>query len=133
MKRLIALLTSVLVIASCATTRYAHERYVTEMDEVSYILANYYPQLHYYLMEGVLRVNSIKEVQLEDGTIDYKVKYNFVKYHYPEFNDRMANLEKYFPDLYKMYISGVVEITSFYKYVDKNTGEVRHHASYRRV
>lgn len=118
---------------SCASTRYVSQRRVTEMDEVSYVLANYYPQLHYYYMEGVLRVNSLKEVVLPDNTVDYKVDYDFVRYYYRNFSDRMDALKEYYPELYQMYVNGVIEITSLYKYVERDTGKIRHRVSYRRI
>lgn len=133
MKKLIILFLCAVSIMSCATSQYVGHRTLKEMDEISFVLSSYYPQLHYYYMEGVLRVDSIKEYVDKDGNYDYKVKYSFIRYHYPNFNDRMENLKKHFPDLYRMYINGVLEITSFYKYVDKNTGEIKHHASCRRV
>ena len=49
-------------VTSCATAGYA-QRSVREMDEVSYILANYYPELHAYYMEGVLDVDSLRAVR----------------------------------------------------------------------
>ena len=133
MKRLIMFLTSLLLLTSCGTAGYTSRRTVYEMDEVSYILANHYPQLHYYYMEGVLDVTSLKEIVLEDGTIDYKVKYRFVRYYYTNYADRMETLKVHYPELYQMYVSGVIEINSLYKYVEKETGKIRHHVSYRRI
>ena len=133
MRKIIFAIFSTLVLASCASTRYVSQRRVTEMDEVSYVLANYYPQLHYYYMEGVLRVNSLKEVVLPDNTVDYKVDYDFVRYYYRNFSDRMDALKEYYPELYQMYVNGVIEITSLYKYVERDTGKIRHRVSYRRI
>ena len=120
-------------VTSCGTTRYATQRTVDAMDEVSYVLANYYPQLHTYYMEGVLRVTSLKEVVLADGTVDYKVKYNFVRYYYRDFNERIEAVKVNYPELYEMYISGVIDIDSVYKYVEKETGRIRLHVSYSRI
>ena len=118
---------------SCAPTRYVSQRRVTEMDEVSYVLANHYPQLHYYYMEGVLRVNSLKEVVLPDNTVDYKVNYDFVRYYYGNYTERMEVLKTNYPELYQMYVNGVIEVTSLYKYVERDTGKIRHRVSYRRI
>ena len=41
-------------------------------------------------------------------------------------------LRELFPDVYYMYINGLIKITSFYKYVDRDTGKIRHHISFRR-
>ena len=133
MKRITALLISVLVFASCATTRYISEREVDAMDEISYILYNNYPDLHEYYMEGVMDVLSLKEVTLEDGTTEYKVKTRYIRYYYPNRHDKMEAIKQYFPDIYQMYLNGVVDIINFYKYVDREDGLIKHHISIRRI
>lgn len=135
MKRFYLLLVMVLVLAvsSCGTARYVSQRTVNEMDEISYVLANYYPQLHTYYMEGVLRVNSLKEVVLPDGTVDYKVKYDFVRYYYTDFNEKIAAVKANYPELYEMYVSGVIDLGSVYRYVDRDSGRIRLHVSYSRI
>ena len=132
MKKYLFIVIMVLLTA-CGASKYTSQRTVQEMDEVSYVLANYYPQLHTYYMEGVLRVNSLKEVVLPDGTVDYKVKYNFVRYYYRDFNERIAAVKTNYPELYDMYISGVIDIDSVYKYVEKDTGRIRLHVSYSKI
>ena len=133
MKKIIALLVGILLVMSCSAQRYANQRTVREMDEVSYVLANYYPQLHEYYTEGVLRVNSMKEIVLEDGTVDYKINYDFIRYYYRDFNQRMEVLKETYPELYNMYVSGVIDVRSMYKYVDKNTGQIKIHVSYKSI
>lgn len=133
MKKIFTMLMLTIGLVSCATTRYANQRSVTAMDEVSYVLANYYPQLHEYYMEGVLRVNSLKEIVLQDGTVDYKVKYDFVRYYYRDFNEKMQAVKETYPEIYEMYISGVIDINSVYKYVDRDTGRIKLHVSYSRI
>lgn len=121
------------LLTACGTSRYATQRTIQDMDEVSYVLANYYPQLHEYYMEGVLKIKSVKEVITDEGEPAYNVKYDFCRYNYPNFNDRMEALKTYYPEVYQMYLNGVVEVTSFYKYVDKDTGKIMHHVSFRRI
>lgn len=135
MKRFYLLLVMALMLAvsSCGTARYTSQRSVNEMDEISYVLANYYPQLHTYYMEGVLRVNSLKEVVLPDGTVDYKVKYDFVRYYYTDFNEKIAAVKANYPELYEMYVSGVIDLGSVYRYVDRDSGRIRLHVSYSRI
>ena len=135
MKRFYLLLVMVLMLAvsSCGTARYASQRSVNEMDEISYVLINYYPQLYTYYMEGVLRVNSLKEVVLPDGTVDYKVKYDFVRYYYTDFNEKIAAVKANYPELYEMYVSGVIDLGSVYSYVDRDSGRIRLHVSYSRI
>lgn len=135
MKRFYLLLVMALVlsVSSCGTARYVSQRTVNEMDEISYVLANYYPQLHTYYMEGVLRVNSLKEVVLPDGTVDYKVKYDFVRYYYTDFNEKIAAVKANYPELYEMYVSGVIDLGSVYRYVDRDSGRIGLHVSYSRI
>ena len=133
MKKFYVFIMMLIMLVSCGTANYASRRTVNEMDEISYVLANYYPQLHEYYMEGVLDVTSLREVVLEDGTVDYKVKYHFIRYYYRNQADRMDALKLHFPELYEMYVSGVIEINSLYKYVEKDTGRIRHHCSYSRI
>ena len=132
-KFLLILLMMLTVLVSCGTTNYVSRRTVNQMDEISYVLANYYPQLHNYYMEGVMDVDSMKEIVLEDGTVDYKIKYHFIRYYYRNYSDRIDALKLHFPELYELYTSGVIDINSIYKYVDKDTGIIRHHCSYSRI
>ena len=74
MKRILAIIVALLlVVTSCGTARYVSQRNVREIDKISYVLYNQYPQLYEYYLEGVLRVNSMKEVVRPDGTLDYKI------------------------------------------------------------
>ena len=114
-----ALLVSVLVM-SCASTKYVSQTQVD--DEVAYILYNNYPQLYEYYVEGVLRVNSIREDRID---------YDFVRYYYIGYDERAAALRAYYPSVYEKYVSGAVIVDSFYKYVDRESGQIRHYLSYR--
>lgn len=118
---------------SCATTQYVSEREIDRMDEISTILRNYSPQLHDYFMEGVLDVISIKEVTLKDGTVDYRIRTSYLKYYYPNRDERLGAIKEYFPDIYRLYMDGYLDIVDFYKYVDKNDGQIKHHISVSRV
>ena len=133
MRKIIFLLISALVLVSCASTRYAGQSVVEGNYEVSYVLANYYPQLFTYYEEGVLRVTSIKEITLADGTLDYNVKYRFVKYYYNTHAERMEIVKAMYPELYQMYLNGVIDINSVYKYVNRNTGRISYKVSYSRI
>ena len=133
MRKILFGLLAAVMLVSCGTSAYVSNRTITEMDEVSYILANYYPQLHEYYMEGVLKVRYLKEVITDEGEPAYNIKYSFCRYNYPNFNDRMEALKTYYPEVYQMYMTGVIDITSFYKYVDKESGKIKHHVSFRRI
>lgn len=119
---------------SCASTNSLTYQRVYEEDNISYILSTYYPQLYRYYDEGVLRVNSVKEVVLEGNIIDYKINYKFVRrYYYNNQSEMAIVLHEHFPELYEMYINGIVEINSIYKYVDRSTGKIKYHVSYRNI
>ena len=45
----------------------------------------------------------------------------------------MEVLKNQFPELYQMYITGVIDITGIYKYVDKDSGIIRNRVLYRRI
>jgi len=127
------LMTISIVLSSCAATTYASQRPVNEIDNISYVLSTYYPELYYYYTEGVLRVNSLKEVTDANGELSYRVRYDFVRYYYRGYTERMAVLQEGFPELYQMYCNGLIEVNTVYKYVDRDTGTIKHHVSYRRV
>jgi len=132
-KFFITLMMMLMILVSCGTTNYVSRRTVNEMDQISYVLANYYPQLHEYFLEGVMTVDYLKEIVLEDGTLDYKLKYHFTRYYYRNEYEITEILKNNYPELYDMYVSGVIEITSLYRYVEKRTGKMKYHISYRRV
>ena len=132
MKKLCLLFTLLLMLTSCAAT-YKTTRTVKEMDEIALVLSEYYPQLYTYYIEGVLEVASVKEVVVEDGSPAYNVKYRFINYYYHNQTEMMEILKNEFPELYQMYVNGVIEVTGMYKYVEKDTGVIRNHVSYRRI
>ena len=127
---IIALLTSLLVVNSCATVRYGSPYEVLEIPTISNVLMEYYPHLYEYYLEGVLDVVSLKEIPLEDGTFDYKLKYKLIKYRYTDYDLKMEMLQLHFPEVYEAYMVGAIVINDFYKYVDRSTGLVTHHVSY---
>jgi len=122
------------IFISCASTASLTYNPIYDEDNISYILSTYYPQLYTYYDEGVLKVNSVKEVVLEDNIIDYKIKYKFVRrYYYNDYAEMASILKDHFPELYDMYTKGIVEINSIYKYVDRDTDKIRYHVSYRNI
>lgn len=134
MKKILGILIVLsILLSSCASARYTTQRSINEIDNISYILSNNYPELYYYYTEGVLKVNSLKEVNDINGVLSYRIKYDFVRYYYRGYTERMAVLQEGFPELYQMYCNGLIEINSIYKYVDRDTGVIRHHVSYRRI
>ena len=120
------------VVTSCATSALAQRR-ITEMDEEAIIMQERYPQLFNYYMEGVLKVNSLRAYVNENGEVDYNLKYSFVRYYYRNHYDMVETLRVHLPDLYYLYSNGIVDVTSLYKYVDVETGQIRYRARYRSI
>ena len=134
MKRFLSvLIVCCLFLSSCGTANYVAGSGVYGSESVEYVLSNYYPGLYEYYKEGVLSVRSIKEITLSDGSIDYNVKYKFVKYYYNTHAERMEVVQKLYPELYQMYLNGVIDINSVYKCVDKTTGKIKYRVSYNRI
>ena len=122
-------------LSSCGTANYVNgtDVDVYGAESIPYVLSNYYPGLYEYYTQGVLRVTSIREITLADGTIDYNVKYKFVKYYYNTHAERMEVVKELYPELYQMYLNGVIDINSVYKYVDRSTGRISYKVSYNRI
>ncbi len=117
------------MLAGCGVTRYADGS--PDSERAGIILHDYYPQLYEYYIEGVLRVNSLRHVTLADGTTDYEVRYKLVRYYYPTHTARLSAVETYLPELFNLYIHGMVSIGSVWKYVDPSTGRIMHQAKYQ--
>lgn len=123
------------ILSSCAsvdTRNYVTAGAVYKDYDISYILETYYPELNYYYQEDVLRIKSIRENTL-NGNISYDVSYEFCRYYYRNHAEIIECLRTRFPELYERYYHGLVDITSLYKYVEKRTGKIRYHVSYRRT
>lgn len=133
MKRIILIILVSLLFVSCGTAAYMDSDGIYSSNNAVYVLKNHYPVLYNYYMEGVLRVKSIKQVTLVDGTVNYDVKYSFIKRYYYGFDDRIEVLRYHYPELYTLYVNGVITINSIYKYVDRSTGKIRYHVSYGRA
>lgn len=129
MKRFLIILALTLMV-SCASTQHVVRTDIVEIDEVAYVLENYYPELFYYYMEGVLQVKSIRENVLADGTVDYDINYEFVRYYYRTYREQMDVLKEYYPELYRRYWNGTIHINSIYKYVDRQSGTIEYSVSY---
>jgi len=83
MKRFLFIIIAALVIlSSCGVSRYQTQRHIYDDNEVALILHDHYPQLYTYYINGYLRVISLKELVLLDGTLDYKLRYEFIYYPY---------------------------------------------------
>ena len=132
MKKLIALFTAIVMLVCCASGRYISTADPQNAFDAEQVFYNTHPELVPYYEAGVLKITSMREVVGRDGSVSYKVKYRFVKRHIRDYSERMECLKTYFPEIYQMYVNGVIEVYSLYAYVD-DTGVIRHHISYRRL
>jgi len=118
---------------SCSTSRYIAS---TDSDYESYrvhqIFETHYPELLEYYDNDLIKVNSIKEIRSEDGSVDYKLNYHFVKHYYYDY-DIISLVRDNMTDLYRMYTNGIIDLVSAYKYVDKNDGRIKYHITYRHI
>ena len=131
MKKLLIALISLVLVVSCASGRYISMTNPQAEVAAVEILYQQHPELVNYYEQGVLRITSLREVSTASGA-DYRIKYRFVKRHYYDYTERMEILQEFYPEIYSLYLNGLIEITSLYKYVDEY-GQIRHHVSYRRI
>lgn len=120
-----------LLVSSCSVFRYSSQSTITDQDQISQIIKEYYPALQEYQDEGVIKIASVKEQTLGSGETQYDVKYQFVNNYYE--GEELVNLlkEKY-PDVYKMYQVGMIKDLVAYKFVDGG-GSVANMVSYNKV
>ena len=131
MKKLIALLvTLLLVVSSCSAGRYVSINNSEREFSAVEVLYNQHPELVPYYEAGVLKITSLREIRSEVG-YTYDIRYKFVrKYLYDQ--ERYQCLKEYYPELYDLYINGVINIRSVYRYVDDNLA-IRHNVTYSRL
>ena len=131
MKKLIALLvTMLLVVSSCSAGRYISLNNPEREFSAVEVLYNQHPELVPYYEAGVLRITSMREIRTEMG-YNYDIRYKFVKkYLYDE--ERYLCLKDNYPELYDLYVNGVVNIRSIYRYVDRD-GVIKYHVTYSRL
>ena len=131
MKKLIALLvTMLLVVSSCAAGKYVSINNPEREFSAVEVLYNQHPELVPYYEAGVLKITSMREIRTEMG-YNYDVRYRFVKkYLYDE--ERYLCLKENYPELYDLYVNGVINIRSIYRYVD-NDMVIRYRVTYSRL
>ena len=131
MKKFIALLvTLLLVVSSCSAGRYASINNPEREFSAVEVLYNQHPELVPYYEAGVLKITSLREIRSKVG-YTYDIRYKFVrKYLYDQ--ERYQCLKEYYPELYDLYINGVINIRSVYRYVDDNLA-IRHNVTYSRL
>lgn len=132
MRKLIALFFAAIVLTACASGRYISMAQPQARFDAEQVLYQQYPDLVPYYEAGVLHITSLREVRSNGGR-DYKLNYRFVRYNYKDYSERMTVLAEKFPEIYELYVNGYIELTSMYRYVDRNTLEIRNYVSYRRM
>ena len=133
MKRLVVLFLMMVTLLSCSMGRYMTNGELQDRRAAEEILISQYPELVEYYNEGVLDVTSVRAIPDGNGGYMHKLKYKFVKYHFRDYTEKMICLQERFPEIYDLYCEGLVEVTSLYKYVDRNTLQIRYYLSYRRA
>ena len=113
------------------TTAFAAKETVTDGKKIERVINNYYPGLKDYYAEGVMRVESLQEETLADGSTEYNIKYKLIKNYYSQ--DEIDEVLKVkFPDVYAMKKKGVIKDVSVYRFVEKETGKVLTNVAYNK-
>ena len=106
-----------------STMVFAAKEQITDEQEISKVLANYYPTIKNYYEAGVIEIESLQEETLFEGSTEYDIKYKLVKNYYD--GSEIDNvLKENYPDVYAMKTKGVIKDVSAFRYVDKETGEI---------
>ena len=106
------------------TNAFAMKEPVTDEEKISEVITNYYPNLKDYYEAGVISLAYLTEETLIDGSTEYNIRYKFVNSFYGEDELNTVLKEKY-PQVYEMKRRGMVKNVSVYKFVSKETGEIR--------
>lgn len=128
---LILVMVVALLVASCGTAKYTSQAVVTDQAKIEQVINDYYPALKEYQDEGVIQIASVKEQTLADGETQYDVRYKFIENYY-EGEDLINLLKEKYPDVYRMYMVGMVKDVQAYKFVD-DKGNVVNNVSYNHV
>lgn len=114
-----------------SNTVFAAKEQITDEQEISKVLANYYPTLKNYYDAGVIEIESLQEETLADGETKYDIRYKFVKNYYDE--SEIDNvLKEQYPDVYAMKRIGMIKDVSVYRFVYKDTGDILTNVAYNR-
>ena len=135
MKRLIAVAAGlILMVSSCATyhTAIPSQRTVTDPQERVEILRERYPDVYAYNEHGLVKFRKFVEVREPDGSVSYKIDYRTVTRDIVSYQERMAILEAQYPQIYEMFLEGLVHIGTMYEYVASD-GTIRSHVYWYRT
>lgn len=114
-----------------AVAAFAMKEQVTDEEKISEVITNYYPNLKDYYEAGVISLAFLNEETLLDGSTEYNIRYKFVNSFYGE--DELDGLlkEKY-PQVYNLKRMGLVKDVFAYRFVDRETGEIKTNVGYTR-
>ena len=132
MKKLIAFIFAIVMFVCCASGRYISTNEPQAAFDAEQVLYTTRPELVPYYEAGVLKITSLREKIGRDGIATYDIRYKFVRRYIRDYVEKMACLQEHYPELYQMYVSGVIDVGTMYRYVD-DYGNIRYHVSYRRL
>ena len=115
--------------AALAFTAKAEPETINDVEEIEFVIDNYYPHLTKYKEAGVLDVVYLNEESLYDGSTEYNIRYKFVN-HYCTGEEMDNILKERRPDVYVLNNAGLLKDVCVIKYVDKNTGNIDVKVSY---
>lgn len=110
---------------------FAMKEPVVDEAEVEKVIVEAYPHLVDYYEAGVVEVESMTEETLIDGSREYNIRYKFVNSYY-DASELDGVLKKEYPWLYRMNEMGIVKVVCAFRYVDKESGEIKTHVAYKR-
>ena len=127
MKKLATIITIVLMFVSASA--FASREPLVEVEKISEVINEYYPDLKDYYEAGVSDVASLTSETLADGTMEYNIRYRFIRNFY-EGEELTKVLKEQYPDIYALKRAGLVKDVVVYKFVDKNTGQIFNQIAY---
>lgn len=104
---------------------------VVDETKISEIVSDYYPHLKDYYDAGLLYIDHLNEETLADGRTEYNIRYKFVKNYYGS-DELDGVLRKEYPVIWIMNDAGIVKNVAVYRYVDKETGEIKTNVTFDR-
>ena len=120
---------TIIVLMFASVLAFAMREPVSEPEKISMVINDYYPGLKDYYEAGVIDIASLTEENLPDGTMEYNIKYRFIRNVY-EGAEKVRVLKECYPDIYVMARAGLVKDVLVYKFVDQNTGRIFNQIAY---
>lgn len=122
MKKIVTLLIALLVLS--VSSVFGMRTPIVDEGEIREVVELYYPHLKDYYDRGLLQVGSLSEETLADGSMEYNIRYRFVRAWVEDIDEMERIVEKEYPVIYLMRESGLVKDVKVYRYVEKESGEI---------